>query len=169
MNKNVFTHKGNVALEEYVLKGNRISILEGVLYLGVSNPYEAIRRLKKKEDEKKEFRDERDDDNEGLEGSQGGVEKKGAETKEDNSTTSPASDSGTDSESRGSEFDQATNRNQDQPDKTISDEVDIEVKASSEADTDQDLATNLDSNLEKDSNALPDKELEPAPIPPWIK
>ncbi len=41
-------HKGNVALEEYVLKGNRISILEGVLYFGVSNPYEAIRRLKTK-------------------------------------------------------------------------------------------------------------------------
>tara|TARA_B100000989_G_C19460844_1_gene436132 strand:- start:409 stop:681 length:273 start_codon:yes stop_codon:yes gene_type:complete len=41
-------HKGNVALEEYVLKGNRISILEGVLYFGVSNPYEAIRRLKQK-------------------------------------------------------------------------------------------------------------------------
>ena len=48
MNKNVYTNKGNVALEEYVLKGNRISILEGVLYFGVSNPYEAIRRLKKK-------------------------------------------------------------------------------------------------------------------------
>ena len=48
MNKNVYTNKGNVALEEYVLKGNRIKILEGVLYFGVSNPYEAIRRLKKK-------------------------------------------------------------------------------------------------------------------------
>ena len=48
MNKNVYTNKGNVALEEYVLKGNRISILEGVLYFGVSNPYEAIRQLKKK-------------------------------------------------------------------------------------------------------------------------
>ena len=48
MNKNVYINKGNVALEEYVLKGNRISILEGVLYFGVSNPYEAIRRLKKK-------------------------------------------------------------------------------------------------------------------------
>lgn len=48
MSENTYTHKGNVALEEYVLKGNRISILEGVLYFGVSNPYEAIRRLKKK-------------------------------------------------------------------------------------------------------------------------
>ena len=27
---NKIVHKGNVALEEYVLKGNRISILEGV-------------------------------------------------------------------------------------------------------------------------------------------
>ena len=45
---NKIVHKGNVALEEYVLKGNRISILEGVLYFGVSNPYEAIRRLKQK-------------------------------------------------------------------------------------------------------------------------
>ena len=45
---NRIVHKGNVALEEYVLKGNRISILEGVLYFGVSNPYEAIRRLKQK-------------------------------------------------------------------------------------------------------------------------
>ena len=48
MSEKTYTHKGNVALEEYVLKGNRISILEGVLYFGVSNPYEAIRRLKKK-------------------------------------------------------------------------------------------------------------------------
>ena len=48
MSKQTFLHKGNVALEEYVLKGNRISILEGVLYFGVSNPYEAIRRLKQK-------------------------------------------------------------------------------------------------------------------------
>ena len=41
-------HKGNVALEEYILKGNRISILEGVLFFGVSNTYEAIRRIRKK-------------------------------------------------------------------------------------------------------------------------
>jgi|TARA_B100001971_G_C18224748_1_gene559586 Sec7-like guanine-nucleotide exchange factor len=47
MNKKI-QHKGNVALEEYILKGNRISILEGVLYFGVSNTYEAIRRIKKK-------------------------------------------------------------------------------------------------------------------------
>ena len=45
---NKIVHRGNVALEEYVISGNRISILEGVLYFGVSNPYEAIRRLKKK-------------------------------------------------------------------------------------------------------------------------
>jgi hypothetical protein len=45
---NKIVHKGNVALEDYVIQGNRISILEGVLYFGVSNPYEAIRRLKKK-------------------------------------------------------------------------------------------------------------------------
>ena len=45
---NKIVHRGNVALEEYVIAGNRISILEGVLYFGVSNPYEAIRRLKKK-------------------------------------------------------------------------------------------------------------------------
>lgn len=45
---NKIVHKGNVALEDYVINGNRISILEGVLYFGVSNPYEAIRRLKKK-------------------------------------------------------------------------------------------------------------------------
>ena len=48
MSKQTIKHKGNVALEEYVIKGSRISILEGVLYFGVSNPYEAIRRLKKK-------------------------------------------------------------------------------------------------------------------------
>ena len=42
---NKIVHKGSAALEEYVLNGNRISILEGVLYFGVSNPYEAIRRL----------------------------------------------------------------------------------------------------------------------------
>ena len=45
---NKIVHKGSVALEEYVISGNRISILEGVLYFGVSNPYEAISRLKKK-------------------------------------------------------------------------------------------------------------------------
>ena len=45
---NRIAHKGSVALQEYVLNGNRISILEGVLYFGVSNPYEAIRRLKNK-------------------------------------------------------------------------------------------------------------------------
>ena len=45
---NKIVHKGSAALEEYVLNGNRISILEGVLYFGVSNPYEAIRRLKNK-------------------------------------------------------------------------------------------------------------------------
>ena len=45
---NKIVHKGSVALQEYVLNGNRISILEGVLYFGVSNPYEAIRRLKNK-------------------------------------------------------------------------------------------------------------------------
>ena len=45
---NKIVRKGTVALEEYVIQGNRISILEGVLYFGVSNPYEAIRQLKKK-------------------------------------------------------------------------------------------------------------------------
>ena len=48
MENNTIKHKGTVALEEYVIKGNRISILEGVLLFGVSNPYEAIRQLKKK-------------------------------------------------------------------------------------------------------------------------
>ena len=41
MENNTIKHKGTVALEEYVIKGNRISILEGVLLFGVSNPYEA--------------------------------------------------------------------------------------------------------------------------------
>ena len=50
MENNTIKHKGTVALEEYVIKGNRISILEGVLLFGVSNPYEAIRQLKKKKD-----------------------------------------------------------------------------------------------------------------------
>ena len=36
---NKIVHKGNVALEEYVISGNRISILEGVLCFEVSNPY----------------------------------------------------------------------------------------------------------------------------------
>jgi len=48
MIKNKIIYKGSVALEEYVLAGNKISILEGVLLFGVSNPYEAIRGLKKK-------------------------------------------------------------------------------------------------------------------------
>ena len=39
---NKIVHKGSVALQEYVLNGNRISILEGVLYFGVSNPYEGF-------------------------------------------------------------------------------------------------------------------------------
>tara|TARA_A100001011_G_C14291747_1_gene836506 strand:+ start:221 stop:493 length:273 start_codon:yes stop_codon:yes gene_type:complete len=46
MNK-LFNH-GYVAFEEYVLKGNRITILEAALYFGVSNTYDGIRRIKAK-------------------------------------------------------------------------------------------------------------------------
>ena len=38
----------NSALTEYMIEGNRISVLEAVLYFGISNPYETVRGLKKK-------------------------------------------------------------------------------------------------------------------------